>query len=245
MSDVPAPPKPGTAAPQTQPQAQPQPQPKPQTQVIELRVGMVAEVMSPDNRLIYVGKVDKIQSSGVCIREATDDTLPMVLVNKPVKVRFYRDEDNIVLHGKVCGSTMKMWKIDRLETTFSREKRGFFRQSISVDIEARCGKRNSKGGHPNVFFPCQVLDISAGGILISCSEVFIEGDRLMITQVPLVAGAPEFTFDCQVRRAGEWKRGVSRYGCQFTSLTPKDQDRLLQAIFTIQREEIRRRRARR
>jgi len=206
---------------------------------------MVAEVMTPDNRLIYVGRIERIRDGGIYIREANDDTLPMALVNKPVKVRFYRDTDNVVLHGKVCGSTMKMWKIDQLVSTFAREKRAFFRQNISVDIEARCGKvPPRKGGPPEASFPCQVLDISAGGMLISCPEAFNEGDHLMIFNVPLVPGAPAFTFLCQIRRAGEWKKGVIRYGCQFESLAPKDQDRLLQAIFTIQREEIRKRKAR-
>ena len=215
-----------------------------ETKTIELWPGMIAEVMTPENRLIYVGKVEKIQNGGVCIRESTDDTLPMVLVNKPVKVRFYQEDGNIVLQGKVCGSTAKMWKIDRLETTFAKEKRGFFRQSISVEIEAKCGKRTSKGGLPNTYFPCQVLDISAGGLLFSCGEVFADGDRLVVAEIPLVANAPTFTFSCQVRRGSVWKKGVTRYGCQFESLSAKDQDRLLQAIFTIQREEIRRRRAR-
>lgn len=219
------------------------PVPKPGTQTIQLWPGMMVEVMTPENRLIYVGRVDQIKNGGVYIREINNDTLPMVLVNKPVKVRFYRETDNIVLHAKVSGSTMKMWKIDRLESTFSREKRGFFRQSISIDLEARCGKRPGRGEYPNAYFPCHVLDISAGGMLISCSESFVEGDHLLVDRVPLVAGAPAFSFSCQIRRAGEWKKGVSRYGCQFEELTPKDEDRLLQAIFTIQREEIRKRRA--
>jgi len=210
----------------------------------DLYPGMMAEVMTPENRLIYVGKVEKIQNGGVYIREAKEDSLPMALVNKPLKVRFYREEGSIVLKGKVCGSTLRMWKVDRLETTFVQEQRAFFRQSISVNIQAKCGKRSARGGLPNEYFPCQVLDISAGGMLISCGEILTEGDRLVIADVPLVSGAPTFTFNCQVRRAVEWKKDVQRCGCQFDSLSSRDQDRLLQAIFTIQREEIRRRKAR-
>ena len=60
-------------------------------QTILLQPGTVAEVMTPENRLIYVGKIEKIQNGGVYIRELNDDTLPMVLVNKPVKVRFYQE----------------------------------------------------------------------------------------------------------------------------------------------------------
>lgn len=90
-------------------------------QTILLQPGTVAEVMTPENRLIYVGKIEKIQNGGVYIRELNDDTLPMVLVNKPVKVRFYQETGNIVLHAKVCGSTIHMWKVDRLQSTFVRE----------------------------------------------------------------------------------------------------------------------------
>ena len=209
-----------------------------------LKPGMMAEVMTPENRLIYVGKIDKIQSGGVYIREAKDDTLPMVLVNKPVKVRFYGEAGSVVLQGKVCGSTLKMWKVDRLESTFTREQRAFFRQSISVNIEGRCCKRTARGGGSGVLAPCQVLDISAGGLLISSAEIFIEGDHIQISGASLLPAESPFSFNCQVRRAGEWEKGVNRYGCQFESLSPRDQDRLLQAIFTIQREEIRKRKAR-
>ncbi len=213
-------------------------------QTILLQPGTVAEVMTPENRLIYVGKIEKIQNGGVYIRELNDDTLPMVLVNKPVKVRFYQESGNIVLHAKVCGSTIHMWKVDRLQSTFVREQRAFFRQSISIDIEARCSRRAVRSGRAGAQFPCNVLDISAGGILISCPEIFVEGDRLLVDEAPLITGAPAFSFNCQIRRASEWRKGVNRYGCQFESLSPRDQDRLLQAIFTIQRQEIKKRKPR-
>lgn len=206
--------------------------------------GMVAEVMTPENRLIYVGKVDHIRTNAVAIRETNNDTLPIALVNKPLKLRFFRTEDNIVLQGKLCGSTMRLWKIDRLESTFTREQRAYFRQSISLDIEAQCGKRPSRGGPANVLAPCQVLDISAGGMLISSKEIYRVGDLLYITSIPLAASEPTFSFNCLVRRAGEWRKGVIRYGCQFQSLPMREQDRLLRAIFTVQRVEIKKRKAR-
>ena len=209
----------------------------------DLHPGMMAEVMTPENRLLFVGRINTVFDGAVSIREINDDNLTMVLVNKPLKLRFFREQDNLVLKGKVCGSTMKMWKVDRLENAFTLEQRAFFRQSISVELEAQCGKRTSAGGPAKLTFPCRVLDISAGGMLISSKEEFYVGDRLYITGVPLVAGEPSFTFNCRVRRAGEWKKGVIRYGCQFESLSPKEQDRLLRAIFIIQREEIRKRKS--
>ena len=207
------------------------------------RQGAAVEVMTPENRLLFVGKIDTIQNGAVCIRDANDDMLPMVLINKELKLRFFTEEGSLVLQGKVCGSTMRMWKVDRLRKAFTKESRAFFRQSISVAVTAKCGKRPLRGGHPSVWFPCQVLDISAGGMLLSCGEIFARGDYLEVTDIALLADSPAFSFHCVIRRDGEWKKDVIRYGCQFVALSPKDQDGLLRAIFSIQREEIRKRKA--
>ena len=76
-------------------------------------------------------------------------------------------------------------------------------------------------------------------MLISSREEYMVNDRLSITGIYLAEGLEPFSFSCQVRRAGERDMGVARYGCQFESLSPKEQDRLLRAIFIVQREEIR------
>lgn len=205
------------------------------------RQGAAVEVTTPENRLLFVGKIEAVQEGAVCVRDINDDTLPMVLINKDLKLRFFTDEGSVVLQGKVCGSTMRMWKVDRLRSAFTKENRAFFRQSISVEIMAQCGKYTARGEAPKVLFPCQVLDISAGGMLLSCKELYSEGDWLLVTDIPLLADAPTFSFKCVIRRSGEWKKGVTRYGCQFMAMSARDQDRLLQAIFAIQREEIRKR----
>lgn len=202
----------------------------------DLSPGMIVEVMTPENRLLFAGRVYTIYDGAVSIRELNDEKLPMALTDKPLKLGFFRERDKLVLRGKVCSSTLKMWKVDRLENAFTQEQRAFFRQGTGVELAARCGRP----GEPPC--PCQVLDISAGGMLISSGAEFREGERLCITGVPLSAGDPLFDFDCQIRRASVWKPGVFRYGCQFESLSPKDQDRLLRAIFALQREEIRKRR---
>lgn len=205
------------------------------------RQGAAVEVMTPENRLLFVGKIEAIQENAVRVRDANDDTLPMVVINTDLKLRFFTETGSVVLYGKICGSTMRMWKVDQLRTAFAKENRAFFRQSVSMEIMAQCGKRPAKGGRPSVLFPCQVLDISAGGILIGCKELFPEGERLLVVDAPLLAGERGFEFDCMVRRGGAWSKGVARYGCQFVTLSAREQDRLLRAIFTIQRQEIRKR----
>ena len=87
---------------------------------------------------------------------------------------------------------------------------------------------------------CHVLDISGGGILISSREEYDEGDRLAISGIYLVETEEPYSFSCHVRRRlPEEETDLIRYGCQFESLTTKEQDRLLHAIFILQREEIR------
>lgn len=213
---------------------------------LDLHPGMTVEVSTAENRLIFVGKVDSYQNEAVIIRDAKGDELPPVLYNRELKLRFFQKRNNLVLQGKVCGSTRSFWKVDRLKSVFAKEQRAFFRQRISTDCEGMCARRTAYGGTDKDAYPCRVLDVSAGGILVSLSraEAYQVGDRLAVTGVRITPGEYAFDFNCRVRRVGEQELGVTRYGCQFESLSSKEQDRLLRAIFIVQREEIRRQKER-
>lgn len=208
---------------------------------LNFRKDMTVEILSPQNRLIFVGKVESYRNGAMVIREAKGNDLPMALYNKQIKLRFFRTQGgNLVLNGKVCGSTTQIWKVDRLEKMFTKEQRAFFRQSISTNIEGRCARRAYQGRKGTRAEPCQVLDVSAGGMLITSKEEYEVNDKLSISAVYLTKTEEPFSFNCQVRRVGDLEQsGVRCYGCKFESLTPKEQDRLLRAIFAVQREEIR------
>lgn len=210
------------------------------TAIFGLRPDMTVEVLTMENRLTFVGKVETVRNGAVVLREARGDSLPPVMYNKEVKLRYFQGErGNVVVNARVCGSTNLIWKVDRLESKYTKEQRAFFRQSISPDTAALCSRRAGINGSAKKAAPCQVLDVSAGGMLISSREEYMVNDRLSITGIYLAEGLEPFSFSCQVRRAGERDMGVARYGCQFESLSPKEQDRLLRAIFIVQREEIR------
>ena len=210
-----------------------------------LRPGMTVEVLTMKNRLTFMGRVESYKNGAVIIREANGDTLPMVLYNKEIKLRFFFNQKNLVLNGKICGSTKYIWKVDRMESAFTKEQRAFFRQRISLKTPALCARRSSAGVEAKRAAPCQILDISAGGMLLTSQEEYQEGNRLSITGVYLVDPEDPFAFRCLVRRVGDAEEdGSIRYGCQFESIAPREQDRLLSAIFTLQREEIRRQKER-
>lgn len=220
------------------PQTAPAAQTGPDTD-FDLRPGMTVEVLTMENRLTFVGKVESYRNGAVMIRETRGDELPPVLFNKEIKLRFFHSGGSLVLYGKICGSTSTIWKLDRLESRFVTEQRAFFRQRISPNTEGQCYRRPVHGKPGTRPAKCQILDVSAGGILISSKEEYQEGDYLSVTGVRLVAEESAFSFHCQVRRAGKRDMGMFRYGCQFETLSAKEQDRLLRAIFTVQREEIR------
>ncbi|MCI8415699.1 MAG: PilZ domain-containing protein [Ruminiclostridium sp.] len=205
-----------------------------------LRLGTTVEVLTLENRLTFVGRVDRLKGEAVYIRESTGGELPPVLYNKEVKLRFFQAQRNLVLLGKICGSTKYLWKVDRLESKFAKEQRAFFRQRVSLDTTGLCSRRPSRTKPGKRAAACHVLDISGGGILISSREEYDEGDRLAISGIYLVETEEPYSFSCHVRRRlPEEETDLIRYGCQFESLTIKEQDRLLHAIFILQREEIR------
>lgn len=205
---------------------------------LRLHRGMTVEVMTTENKLTFVGRVEQFQNGSIVIRDSAGDELPPVVYNKEIKLRFFQDQQNLVYHGKICGSTRTIWKVDRLENKFDKEQRAFFRQRISPNNEAVCTKHSRPSNPGTSTAPCLLLDISAGGIMIGSREEYLVDDILTIDRAVIVTEVPKFTFRCQIRRVLPKDMGRFRYGCQFETLSPKEQDRLLEAIFIAQRKEI-------
>lgn len=205
-----------------------------------IQPGNMVEVLTEDNRLELLGRVMNYTGDMITIQEAQGQDLLPVLYNRDVKMRITQNGVSCIILGKICGSTNKFWKIDRLQKTAVSEKREFFRQVVRTGAKAQCLKRSaraprlSRGVNPS---PCSVLDISAGGILIRSSEPFQLGDCLQVTDVRIGDERP-FRFICYVQRVeNELGRGA-QFGCQFEPMDQREEDRLLRAIFSIQRKEI-------
>ena len=206
-----------------------------------LRPDMLVEVVTSDNYLAFLGRVDSIKDGAVILRDKRGDELPQVMYNREMRLSFKRDGETTMLRGKICGCSGEIWKLDQLESMFTKDQRASFRQSISTSIEATCHRRLPPRGDPEPKgIDCHVIDVSSGGLMFSSKESYEMGDRLTLKGVRLTESMDPFNFNCQIRRAGSPDEdGVIRYGCQFEPMSDREQDRLLRAIFTIQREEIR------
>ena len=206
-----------------------------------LRPGMTVEVLTPENRLVFLGKVEGVKDGAVTVRDNRWNELPQVMYNREMRLSFKHDGDTTMVRGKICGCSEEIWKLDQLESMFTKDHRASFRQSISTSVEAKCHRRLPPRGDPEKEgTDCHVLDVSSGGLMFSSAESFEIGDRLTLKGIRLAESMDPFSFNCQVRRAGTPDEdGIARYGCQLEPMSDRDQDRLLRAIFTIQREEIR------
>lgn len=216
----------------------------------DVRSGMTVEVLTPDNKLTFLGKIGEVESAMLQIVGARGEELPPVLYNEKVKLRaFGSGGRTIVFFGQVCGSSDKAWWVDRLYCMNHEERREYFRQSISVSAQALHANsifqpEYSMGGRKDIQpQPCQLVDISLGGLLMVSKETYQQGDWLLVTGASIVSELETFSFTCRVVRVIQDEQGRTRYGCQFVGLTPKEEDRLLQAILLAQRKDLQKKRA--
>lgn len=203
---------------------------------LSLQKGMTLEVIISENRVAFIGRVEKIRKGVVQISDTSDNKVPPVMFNAEIKFRgFLPGMKPVVGTGTVTGSDDKSWWIDNVTVNYISENRAFFRQNVSVP--ARVTRFNASSGAANG--NAIIIDISGGGIGLICNMSYAVGDQLLITDLKL-DGGEAFTLTCRVRRVMPRGKGYL-YGCQFEGLQAKDEQRLLQIIFTLQRSERQRR----
>ena len=211
---------------------------------LEVEVGMLLEVLTESNEVLFRARVIDFDGESIRIRNDNGGEVPPVVYNTEYKLRGYLDNDRrVVYHGTVCGSTRTIWKMDQLANWFTWEKREFFRQNISVEALVTRVKwaGDTKDDPPRTEekVNCKLLDVSGGGVLIACDATYSRGDQLRVGNAEILPETEPYSFRCSVRRA-EQARYTNLYGCQFLNMSPSEQDRLVRAIFTLQREEAKR-----
>lgn len=211
-----------------------------------LEVGMSLEVINSNNEVLFRAKVLEVDfdNESIKIVHARGDDLPPTQYNTEFKLRGYQNGNAVHYRGTVCGSTDDMWKLDHVTKRTVQERREFFRQSIAVEaLVERVGTIEGSLPAKEGAVQCTLLDVSGGGVQLSCKKEFDCGDELHVVHAELVANSKPFSFYCTVRRVEEAMYS-HLYGCQFSGLTPNEQERLISAIFVLQREEAKRLRGR-
>lgn len=206
-----------------------------ETPIPGLHSGMLAQVLSMDDRRIFTAQVEVLGPDMLQLRDEGGDAVPRIEYNTKLKLRLFRQNEwSMALRGQICGSTADFWRIDRLEKLQVTEKREYFRQKAQVEGQV-WSQRSTEPAE------CVVLDISAGGALIRCQEDFLVDQLVRLSNVQLVAEEAPFHFNCRIVRAVT-SGSYTNYGCQFESMSAKEEDRLMRAILALQRKTLQTRR---
>jgi len=205
---------------------------------LDLRSGMSVEVLTLDNKLTYLGKIDRFNGEMLQISDSVGREVPPVLFGTEVKLRgFLQGLRPFELRGKVRGSTRRFWRVDQLEGQPMHE-RFYYRQTVSLDVQVLRTGDGAEAPRPEA---CRILDISCGGVRLQTRAQFELGDLLLLKDVQLLRDVPPFTLQGRVRNS--LQKGIFFcYGCELEGLSEREQDRLLAAILQLQRQTIQSRR---
>lgn len=200
-------------------------------------LGRTVEVLTTENKLKFMGKIMDFDGTVLTVEDATGRPTPSVLYNQEIKLRvFMAGGTPVIVYGQICGSTEQFWKLDRLESLPVSEKREHFRHGVFSTARL---KRGAGPGSGNI--NCQVVDVSAGGVLVRCREPFREGEHITLTDLKVVDEMEPFSFTCVVMRVRkDEETNDFLYGCQFEGLSSREEDRILKAILIDQRNNLKR-----
>lgn len=219
------------------------------TDMPKLYTGMRVEILTPANRLIFVGRAEVRDDSVLHVTEEGGQSVPWVEYNTKVKIRgFQPGGASFSMYGYICGSAENFWRIDRLETLQKGEQRRFYRQVVSLPGSVMCVNQifsqeaRQTAGAASIE-PCTILDLSGGGVRIRCDKSvrFKVGDWLFLSADDPTHEDNRMNYTCCVRRVSEEKESCE-YGCEFDGLTEAEREKLLQLVMTIQQRELRARR---
>lgn len=176
----------------------------------------------------------------IWISAGVGGTLPAVEEQKPVAVRGRTTgSDVFALSGVIVEIGATFLRVGRLRIHNEANRRDSYRQTMRG--EATVMFLRGKNSHNHIRnMPCQILDISVGGVRIRSKSDYQVNDELQLMNFR-IASQELYTFKCSV----QWKKeGITgnTYGCQFYGLTSKMEDDLYREIRLAEAQEIRRRR---
>lgn len=95
-------------------------------------LGKLVEVLTDENKLIFMGHVTEVSNGEVRIDPRTGDAPPS-MYNTKVKLRVLSADGALsVASGSVCGCTVDFWRVHELEGRKMEEKREYFRQNVNI-----------------------------------------------------------------------------------------------------------------
>lgn len=208
----------------------------------DLYTGMTVEVLTPTGVPLFMGRIRLLGSQALEVRAKDGGFLPRIIYGQPVRLHgFLENGREFTLDGSVGPNAPDFWRIERLRVPRTSQHRDSYRQPTGMD-----GLLSFSMSFKGQRYPCKVLDISAGGARVVTKALF-KPESTIYLKVSLLPQDPPFFIACLVKRVeSHSKPGSSsrsfEYGCQFFDMPAREQERLVQSIFTLQRKALQTRR---
>ena len=158
----------------------------------------------------------------------------------PVHLRGYDEEQNKAIHlsGGIYRLEGSAWRVEQLRHERSENDRAFYRQRTdSRGTAVMLGRVGQAGA--SVAYPCDIVNISAGGVCIRTRIKYPLGALLQL-RFELIPGQPIPPLRCQVLRVTPGQYTGFEYGCKFIDLSNSLEDTLAQAIIELQQRRLQR-----
>lgn len=195
--------------------------------------GMRVEVTTEEGKLLFVAKLQALRGDQAELHQYSEAPFLQEEEGLPVQIRGYNDHERkaVYMEGSITLISKHTWKVEGLTVARAGNDRAFFRLNTDLDATTVVFSGPGAGEHP-----CRMLNISVGGACIRSAHRYYEGDKFLL-KVKLIEDRPESVMFCQVLRVIERGSAPAEYGCRFLELTEADQEKMMQNIFTAQRQK--------
>lgn len=215
-----------------------------QQEVISSCLGAVGEVVSQDNELLFVGRLEEYDSeyNDIEMWVYKGDQVPQwASCMTPVKVQLRskgKPVRQVSIYGNLFNFTLDYWKIKVDHVVFCEEKRRAFRQPVEVHAVLHWGPGQKFRGK------CTLEDISMMGLAFHSPLKLQPGSEIKLAIPKLLEEGPAYELACHVvsgcNIAKEGEPPLWRYGCEYNELDPQVENLLCKDIFLLQSQRMNR-----
>lgn len=204
---------------------------------LQMAVGTKVEVFDGSPEILFIGVVEDSGPGYAQVASAKGDEVPAVIFGSTVQLRSsLPGGKKQLVTGVIAGSSPYFWRLEELEGRIFQDNRQTYRQDISIDAKVLSTKDRLTDA-----VPCRVMNISEGGAQFSSKRAFVKGEEICLMDLRLTGTGGAFSLIAQILRVvpGETPRQPYTYGCQFIDMKRRDQERLVEEIFVVQNEMLR------
>lgn len=204
-------------------------------------VGMMAEITVEESEFLYMGRIGTCDWKYHELRVDFRDSIGVQRFTKHPAAKIQvqmRDGTKriLVIFGEVTFCANTYWQIKIEEAAICKEGRRAFRQRLRLPLSVHY--------EGNPYDDCVMEDISLVGIAFLSVYYFAEGMPIKVEVPPLLKDKQGYSLDCVVQRCsmitGKDGNITFRYGCSYTNLDDRQEDRLCRDIFTLQTSHMKR-----